>query len=280
MTLPLTSFDLTEAHFNKVKDLLYRICGISLKAGKEGLVKARLSKRLRALGMDSFDSYLEYVEKDRTQEELPILVDAMTTNKTSFFRESQHFDFLSQKLLPQWQHKRKMRFWSAACSSGEEPFTLAMVLREKLADIDARDVRILATDISPTVLNAARQGSYTKERVDEVPAPLRHKYFTGVGPRPQQLYEVDAAVQKLVHFAQLNLMDPWPMQGPFDAIFCRNVMIYFDKETQGALIRRFHDLLIPGGHLFIGHSESLTGIEHPFRYVQPALYVRQTGATA
>ena len=273
-TLPITSFELRDEQFARIKQLLYKDCGIDLKAGKEGLVKSRLSKRLRILGIDSFEAYLEYVEKDEAQQELYTLVDAMTTNKTSFFREKQHFDFLARQLLPQWKSRNKMRIWSAACSSGEEPFTLGMVLGENLPDIASMDVRILATDISDRVLKVARAGVYDQERVDEVPAQLRQKYFTCVERRPPRRYEVDASLKSLVRFARLNLMSSWPIQGPFDAIFCRNVMIYFDKKTQAGLIRRFYDLLRPGGHLFVGHAESLTGISHSFRYVQPALYVR------
>jgi chemotaxis protein methyltransferase CheR len=273
-TISVSSFELKDAQFFKVKQLLYKVCGIDLKAGKEGLVKSRLSKRLRSLGIDSFEAYLDYVEKDEGQQELYTLVDAMTTNKTNFFREDRHFDFLAQQLLPQWKDRKQMRLWSAACSSGEEPFTLGMVLRENLPDIASMDVRILATDISNRVLAVARAGVYDQERIDEVPAQLRQKYFTCVETGSQKRYEIDSSLKSLVRFARLNLMDRWPIRGPFDVIFCRNVMIYFDKKTQAKLIGRFYDLLRPGGHLFVGHAESLTGISHSFRYVQPALYVR------
>lgn len=274
MTLRLTPFELTEEDFSQIKRLLYEVCGIDLREGKEGLVKARLGKRLRALGMDTFDAYLDYVQKDETQEELSLLVDFMTTNKTSFFREAQHFEYLRQHLLPQWQERRRLRFWSAACSSGEEPFTLAMVLREGMPDFEQRDVRILATDISTRVLAIGRAGVYDQEQLEAVPAPLRQKYFTCVEIGPPRRYQIADSLKQRVHFARLNLMDPWPMQGPFDAIFCRNAMIYFDKQTKAELIERFYQLLTPGGYLFIGHSESLTGFAHSFHYVQPALYRR------
>jgi chemotaxis protein methyltransferase CheR len=274
MTLATDSAILSEADFAHLKQLLYRICGIDLKPGKEGLVKARLGKRLQALGLNDFSAYLEYVEQEAEQQELSLLVDAMTTNKTSFFREAAHFDFLSQKILPQWRRQERLMLWSAACSSGEEPFTLAMVLNEALTAKEMQKVRILATDISSRVLHAARQGVYDQPRIAEVPPMLRQKYFTCIESRSPRRYRINPGIAERVCFARLNLLDSWPMQGPFDAIFCRNAMIYFDKQTQAALIRRFYELLTPGGYLFIGHSESLTGITHDFRYVQPALYVR------
>jgi chemotaxis protein methyltransferase CheR len=273
-TLAFTSYELSDEQFAKIKQLLYRVCGIDLKAGKEGLVRSRLSKRLRTLGIGSFEAYLEYVEGDEAQQELYALVDAMTTNKTSFFREKQHFDFLAQELLPQWESRSTLRLWSAACSSGEEPLTLAMVLREAMGDMGSRDVRVLATDISDNMLKVARAGVYDDERLADVPPELRRKYFTCVEASSSRRYEAKASLKDLLHYARLNLMDAWPVRGPFDVIFCRNVMIYFDKKTQADLIGRFCDLLRPGGHLFVGHAESLTGISHSLRYVQPALYMR------
>ena len=173
-----------------------------------------------------------------------------------------------------WGGSDKMRFWSAACSSGEEPFTLGMVLGEAMPDIASRDVRVLATDISGRMLTVARAGAYDSERLADVPAKLRQKYFTRIATSSPRRYEANRFLMDLVRFARLNLMDPWPVRGPFDAIFCRNVMIYFDKRTQAGLIGRLCDLLRPGGYLFVGHAESLTGISHSLRYVQPALYRR------
>ncbi len=275
-TLQLGTYELTEAHFERVRDLLYRLCGIVLRPGKEGLVKARLSKRLRALGLPGFADYLALVEGDSGGEELSFLVDSMTTNKTSFFREGAHFVFVTECLLPCWERQGRVRLWSAACSSGEEPYTLAMVLREHARIPPRLDVRILATDISTRVLEQARRGQYSADKLQDVPAALRVRHFRPVDASEDggPMMELDPEVRRMVGFARLNLMDAWPMKGPFDAIFCRNVMIYFDKQAQGKLINRFHDLLAPGGHLFIGHSESLTGIVHRFRYVQPAVYLR------
>jgi chemotaxis protein methyltransferase CheR len=267
--------ELSEAQFHTISQLLHRLCGITLKAGKEGLVKARLAKRLRALHLSSFEAYLAYLERDPEGQELAIMVDALTTNKTSFFREPQHFDYLRQQILPQLLARGdSMRFWSAGCSSGEEPLSLAMLLWEEIPDLDRRDVRILATDISTTVLTKARQAIYPQDVLRDVPAQLVQTYFTKVQCTPPCTYQVNEKVKALIRLAQLNLMGPWPMRGPFDVIFCRNVMIYFDKPTQQRLVQRFGDLLAPGGHLFVGHAESLAGASHRLHYVQPAIYVK------
>ena len=275
MSIGLRSVEFSAAQFDQIRQILYRTCGIDLKAGKENLVEARLTKRLRHLGLDDFDAYIRRVEEDGTGGELAFMVDALTTNKTSFFREDQHFDFLRQQVLPELgRRSRKVRIWCAGCSSGEEPFTLAILLREAWPDVDRMDVRILATDISDTVLGEARQSVYSQEKLEEVPPPLRHKYFARAASGGPDSFQVVPEVRKLVHFAALNLIGPWPMSGPFDVIFCRNVMIYFDRQTQGTLVNHFFDLLAPGGHFFISHSESLTGIPSEFNYVQPAVYVR------
>jgi chemotaxis protein methyltransferase CheR len=271
----LLSPELDKSQFKQISDLVYRLSGITLPSGKEGLVKSRLAKRLRELGLDSFKAYMEYVERDGSGRELAIMVDSLTTNKTSFFREPQHFDFLRQRVVPNLRNRADgIRFWSAGCSSGEEPFSIAILLREEMPDVDRRDVRILGTDISARVLAKAREAIYDEETLQNLPPLLVRKYFTCVRTTPQRGYLVNESVRSLVRLARLNLMGPWPMKGPFDVIFCRNVMIYFDKPTRETLVQRFWKLLAPGGHLFIGHSESLTGLSHPFRYVQPAVYVK------
>jgi chemotaxis protein methyltransferase CheR len=206
------------------------------------------------------------------------MVDALTTNKTNFFREAQHFDYLRQRLIPQVRAvPRPLRFWSAGCSSGEEPYTLAIVLREELPDVDHRDIRILATDISTRILAVARQAVYEQETLRDLPNTVLQRYFTLVRQEPAPAYQVKESVRSMVRLARLNLMEQWPMTGPFEVIFCRNVMIYFDKKTQERLVQRFWDLLAPGGHLFIGHSEGLTAGRHAFRYVQPAVYIKTAG---
>lgn len=269
------SLDLTNKQFEKISEIVYKLCGINLHLGKEVLVKARLAKRLRWLGLNSFEGYMDYLEHDESGQELAIMIDSLTTNKTSFFRESQHFDYLRRHILPELKSRgNKIRIWSAGCSSGEEPYTLAIVIRETFPDIAKMDVRILATDISTKVLGTAKEAVYGQDVLRDVPPELVGKYFTCTRTKSPRTYKVNNDVKSMIRLAKLNLMEPWPMKGPFDAIFCRNVMIYFDKPTQQELVRRYFELLEPGGHLFVGHSESLTASSHQFKYVQPAVYIK------
>lgn len=261
---------LSGAHFTRIATLLHEHAGIRLREGKEGLVRARLAKRLRALGLTDFDAYLAHVESERSRAEFTEMVDALTTNKTSFFREHAHFAVLRDDVLP--ASPGPVRLWSAGCSSGEEAYTLAMVLHEALGTAAAAQARILATDISHRVLAVAKAGRYPAETLADVPPSLRQQYWRAIDGDAR--YEAGPALRQVVQFGRLNLMAPWPMRGPFDAIFCRNVMIYFDKDTQQRLVERYRQLLRPGGYLFVGHSESLTGLAHQFRYVQPAVYAR------
>lgn len=265
--------ELTATQFGRITRLLHDHAGIRMREGKEGLVRARLTKRLRKLNLPDFDAYLSFVEQQSSKQEFAEMIDALTTNKTSFLREASHFDFLRDSVFPTLSGP--VRIWSAGCSSGEEPYTLAMLANEGFSDIGKRDVRILATDISHRVLATAKAAVYPAEHMSDVPAPWLNKYWVkkaDAGGRPA--YEANQSLRRLVHFAKLNLMEQWPMKGPFDAILCRNVMIYFDKSTQQQLVERYWALLRPGGHLFVGHSESLTGLNHKFRYVMPAVYVK------
>lgn len=267
------SVELTAAEFENIRQLLYRLCGINLNTGKEGLVKSRLMKRLRTLSLESFGDYLAFVENDHSGLELTTMIDLLTTNKTSFFREAEHFEFLKNRVLPGlWEKTQPLRMWSAGCSSGEEPYTLAIVLREAVSDIDRRDIKLLATDISTQILAKAKEGKYDRECLNEVDPKLIHKYFSLVRTQEAKLFQVKDSLRSLIRFARLNLMQNWPMRGPFDVIFCRNVMIYFDKNTQRDLVRRYWEILKPGGYLMVGHSESLTNTSTEFQYVQPAVY--------
>ena len=264
--------ELSSGQFKKVSERVYRLSGINLLKGKEALVRARLMKRLRALGMGSINDYLQHVESAQGADELTRMIDAMTTNKTSFFREAEHFNFLRDKILPEIKGPR-MRFWSAACSSGEEPYSLSITLREHINAIDSKDCLILATDISRKVLEKAGRAVYSQETLSSLSPPaLIRKYFNKITNGPNPTFQVKKQVQRLVRFGWLNLMQAWPMAGPFDVIFCRNVMIYFDRATQQTLVNRFWDLLRPGGYLFVGHSEGLSGVSHKFQYVRPATY--------
>ena len=267
----LATIQLSENHFKKISDLVYRSSGITLKTGKESLVRARLMKRLRARGMPSVKDYLGYIDSEQGRQELALFIDVMTTNKTSFFREAEHFNYLRDQVLPELNGNR-LRFWSAACSSGEEPFTLAIWLREHMPDIDSKDILILATDISIRMLEKAHQAVYPATTVQDLPSPQFKKYFINLKGQQGGGYRVVDEVRSMVRLAWLNLLEAWPMKGPFNVIFCRNVMIYFDRPTQQKLINRFWELLEPGGYLFVGHSEGLSALKHKFRYMRPATY--------
>jgi len=270
-TEPLqTAPDLTAEDFRRVRQIAYERAGLAIPAGKEGLVRSRVSKRLRERRIASFSAYLDAVEAESNGDEMVKLIDLLTTNKTDFFREPAHFDFLLSKVLPAVVAARKpLRIWSAGCSTGEEPYTLSMLLKESLPE--RYDFRILGTDICTRVVAAARKGEYTDQQLGDVSRERRARWFT---PTSSGHAAAMPELRAPISFAHLNLMATWPMSGPFDVILCRNVMIYFDKPTVTRLVDRFHDLLAPGGHLFIGHSESLTSIEHRYRYVQPAVYAK------
>ncbi len=265
--------------FITISHLVYEHCGINLHDGKKELVRARLAKRLRLGNFKTFPEYLEHVFNDKTGKEFSILIDSLSTNLTCFFRETQHFEFLRNRFLPSVlarnaNRKCRLRAWSAGCSSGEEPYSIAMVLLEAIERHGRWDAKVLATDISTRMLETARTGRYDEGRIKPVPAPLKHKYLVPSRSHGKRLYEVAAPLKETVIFKYLNLMKSWPIQGPLDFIFCRNVMIYFDKAVQSQLVNRFWKLLDSGGILFTGHSESLTGIQHSFKYVQPTIYMK------
>jgi chemotaxis protein methyltransferase CheR len=264
--------EITAAEFARISQLLYNVCGIRLQPGKEPLVKARLWKRIDSLGLAGFEEYVELVESPTGAEELSVMVDALTTNKTSFFREAQHFDFLRRCLRAEFGSERGLRIWCAGCSTGQEAYTLAITLLEEWPDAIGRDARILATDISARVLDRAREGQYSEEDLAEVNAGMRRRYFNEIRAGDEYNYRVAATPRELVRFARLNLLGPWPMTGPFHFIYCRNVMIYFDKDTQRQLANRFATMLRPDGYLVVGHSESLVGRIDAFTYVMPAVY--------
>ncbi len=274
ITVDVDQDDRLEECFERISSLMYEISGVRLPSSKIGMVRSRLRRRLPALGLPGFPEYANLVESGCAQEEISTMVNLLTTNKTSFFREEPHFDFISDELLPQIrQSERPLTIWCAGCSSGQEPYSLAMLLREGLPHFGPDTVRILATDLSSRVLEVAKTGIYEADLVEAVRADMRKRAFrpvtNGTGERAFQVVD---PVRSVVKFARLNLMTTWPMRGPFDLILCRNVMIYFDKPTRERLVQRFSDLLAPGGHLFVGHSEGLNNLQHDLRYVQPAVY--------
>jgi len=270
----LETDDRLEEVFGRISAIMNEISGVQLPEAKIRLVRSRLRKRLRALDLPDFVAYAELIEGPAGREELSTMVDVLTTNKTSFFREAAHFDFLWEHVFPEIQERGDgFRAWSAGCSSGEEPYSLAILLREGLPGLMPPDVRILATDLSSIVLDRARRAVYPARVVESVPPELRGRYFRPARTADgEPAFEVEPVTRSFVTLARLNLMAPWPMRGPFDLILCRNVMIYFDRETRERLVQRFSALLRPGGFLFVGHSEGLANLDHDLHYVQPAVY--------
>ena len=270
---------LSADRYEAVAEYLHGLCGIRLRDGKEALVVSRLGHRVRATAMPSLGAYIDAVLDGAIPDEIPHFIDVLTTNKTNFFREPAHFDYMVEEVLPRLAASpAEIRIWSAACSSGEEPYTLGMVVRDHLPPEALRRTRILATDISHRILATARTARYAGNQLQGIPPETLRKHLEKV-PGSPDAYTVRKEVRDLVRFARLNLMESWPMKGPFDVIFCRNVMIYFDRETQERLVQRFATLLPPGGILCVGHAESLSGIAHGLEPIQPAVYRKPGGAS-
>ena len=269
--------EFTEADFIKFSRLVYDQSGINLHDGKKELVKARLGKRIRKGNFHSFKEYYDYVINDRSGEELIQLLDSISTNFTHFFRENQHFEYQKNEVVPLLKNRtgkypKKFRIWSAGCSTGEEPYTIAITLWETLDRGSGWDPEILATDISTRVLQTAQSGIYLGKKIQSLPPDRIKKYFLRGENQWRDFVKVKPFLKSTITFQRLNLMENFSFPEPFNCIFCRNVMIYFDKETRTRLVNRFYEHLQKGGVLFIGHSESLTGIEHPFHYEKPAVY--------
>ncbi|RDI97832.1 protein-glutamate O-methyltransferase CheR [Dyella solisilvae] len=267
---------LGNAEFEFLRTFVYEHCGISLGEHKRQLVQGRLLRRLRALQLRDFAAYCDVLRRD-PHGELGELASAISTNVTAFFRESHHFDLLTNELLPRWISEKKsggrLRLWSAGCATGEEPYTLAMVLAEALEKHGGNvDAKILATDLSPQALETARKGIYPIERLEGVSAERRRRWFLRGEGEYEQFACVHPRLRELVSILPLNLLHEWPMQGPFDAIFCRNVVIYFDKPTKQRLFQRYAGLLPEGGYLFLGHSESMYGLNDSFDLIGRTVY--------
>lgn len=276
----MISVDLKDIEYERISRLVYEHCGINLHEGKKELVKARLGKRLREGNFKSFGEYYRYVTTDDGTAELISMIDSLSTNLTCFFREESHFHKLHNiiklmvKTSNQEKLSEKLRIWSAGCSTGEEAYSLAMTVCESLNGLSG-DVKIMATDISTRVLQTARKGIFGKERLNNVPPPILKKYFQrGFGTYEGQ-FLIKKNIADMVQFSIFNLMNTPPPDYRFDIIFCRNVMIYFDKATQEALVKRFHKCLNRAGYLFVGHSESLTGLSHELKYIEPSVYRKQ-----
>ncbi len=273
-----TVFKITEKDFKRFSDLVYSSIGINLGPAKKELLRTRLGKRLRLLGIPNFSEYYRYVTEEN-RDELTNLFDAISTNLTSFFREQKHFDYLSSHVLPEIVDEKKrrgdwtLRVWSCASSTGEEPYSLAITLSEFLGAGSKWSAKILATDVNTEVLEKAVNGSYKEQRVEGMPKLLLKRYFLRGFGKSEGMVKMRREIRNMVTFRRLNLTVPrYPFRKEFDFIFCRNVMIYFDKYTQKQIIDKLYIHLRKGGYLFLGHAESLTGIDTDFTYIQPTIY--------
>lgn len=266
---------LSDRNFKELCEIIYSKSGIALKPGKETLVISRVSKRLRSLKIKGFREYLEYLKSDETDEEIVHLLDVISTNVTSFFREPGPLNFFEDVVKKSFEAgNRRFRVWSAACSSGEEPYTMAMIMSEICGD--KTDWKILATDISTNILEKAEKGIFSDEQIKSVPPPMRLKYFQSYRVGSNPMFTISPELREKVVFKRLNLSEPpFPMKGPMQMVFCRNVMIYFDDKVRVALLREIARLLGPGGYLSVGASESLTNLPVPFKYICPSVYQRQ-----
>ncbi len=253
-------FLFTEDDFKKIAQILHSHAGIALAEGKAALVYSRLAKRLRSLGLRSFREYCALVEDKQGVDERQAMMAALTTNVTRYFREPHHFDHLRDVVMPKLVDRARrggrIRLWSAACSNGQEPYSMAITVLQALPEAANLDVKILATDIDPNMVAEGRAGIYREDAVTPVPLDLRRKWFKKAA---SGAWEVADELRTLVSFKELNLIGDWPMKGKFDVIFCRNVVIYFDEPTQERIWSRFAPLLEPGGTLYIGHSERVSG---------------------
>ncbi|MFN2329045.1 MAG: protein-glutamate O-methyltransferase CheR [Chromatocurvus sp.] len=276
-TIPATrdsEFQLTDSDFSFIKQFIAGQAGIELSEAKRNLVYSRLVRRLRVLKLPSFSAYCRYLDTG-DEEELEHCVNALTTNLTSFFREAHHFDFLKRELLPALMREKRnkeLRVWSAGCSTGEEPYSIAMVLAENIPE--DWTLRVLATDLDSSVVATGEAGQYTLERITGISDARRKRWFLrGKGSNEGQV-KVRQELRDMITFKRLNLQNSWPLKNQFDFIFCRNVVIYFNKDTQRVLFDRFAEQLTPGGHLFIGHSETLYKVSDRFKLLGSTVYQR------
>ena len=272
----LREFSFGDEDFEALRRLVKQLTGINLTDQKRELVYGRLSRRLRALNLTSFRDYRKVLQDDA--DELVNFCNAITTNLTSFFRENHHFEYLRDHVLKKREQEpaapRRVRIWSAGCSTGEEPYSIAMTVHETISDVRRWDIRILATDLDSEVLNRAQRGIYAQDRVQGFDPQRLERFFTPTDETRLRSYSVNTEVASLITFKQLNLMHKLPMKGPLDVIFCRNVVIYFDKETQRELFGRMAGLQRPGDLLFLGHSESLFKVSDDYALIGKTVYRR------
>ncbi len=267
--------NMKDVTFDRIRDIVYEKSGITLGDNKQALVRSRIAKRMRSLRIPDYDDYVDYVLRDTSGDEIQHMLDAISTNVTSFYREPTHFDFM-RNIIKEWLNRghRSLRFWSAASSTGEEPYTMAIETLETIGNRKI-DVKILATDISSKVLQISMVGDYIEDRVRPVPDDLRAKYFIQRRENGETIYSVNKRLRNLVIFRQFNLSSPpFPIRNPIDIIFCRNVMIYFDRSVRMGMVKEFQRALRPGGYLIVGHAESITGLSNGFKCIKPSIYLR------
>ncbi len=269
-------FPMSEDNFAIISKLAHDYTGIVLGAHKRDMVYGRLARRIRSLGLSNFDQYCELIS-DPGSGEINFFINAITTNLTSFFREPHHFEFLKHTVFPELQRKqsqnKRLRIWSAGCSTGEEPYSLSIVVNEEMNKA-GWDCKILATDLDSNVLAHGQQGIYDIARINTVSEASKNRWFLKEANNPG-LVKVKPALQQCLSFKRLNLLENWPMKGPFDVIFCRNVVIYFNKDTQRQLFDRYANILADGGYLFIGHSESLHKVSDRFVSLGKTIYQKK-----
>lgn len=270
----LFALELRDREFGFFREVIYRECGIKLTEMKKALMQARLMKRLRELNMRDYSEYRDYVIENYSSE-IVNLINCITTNKTDFFRESNHFDFMHNVVLPEFEKlgKKSLRIWSAGCSTGEEPYTIAITLFEYFRDRRMPDIKILATDIDTQVIEKGRNGVYKADIIDVIEPEIAKRYFLKGKGDNEGFFRIKEFVRDIVYFRRLNLLDEtFPMKRMFDIILCRNVIIYFDRESQKKLFANFYRHLHDDGYLFVGHSETLTGITDKFNFVKNTIY--------
>jgi len=269
------SFSLDNADFQFICEFVYESAGIVLNESKREMVYRRLTRITRERKLPSFSAYCQLLKAD-PEKEKSYFINAITTNLTSFFREQHHFDYMTQNELPRLLAQKKnnrIRVWSSASSTGEEPYSIAITLMESFKNkINQWDIKVLATDIDSNVLATGKAGVYQLDRIEDIPRKFKEKYFHQGTGKNEKKVKVDEQLQSLITFKQLNLLHDWPMKGPFDLIFCRNVIIYFDKETQQGLFERYYQMLAPGGLLILGHSENLGGYQQYFENVGRTIF--------
>lgn len=266
-------FKFSEEDFIFIVKLIKEKTGINIQPHKKNMVYSRIARRIRKMNFKSFQEYRNLLQSDNSEDEIVDFINALTTNLTKFFRENHHFEHLKKVSLPKamehnYQTKR-LRIWSAGCSTGMEAYSIAMTIKETIKNINNWDIKILATDIDTNVLDTGRKGIYRKSDVETVPSEYKSKYLKNISSDQVEMHD---SLKALIYFKPLNLIENWPLKGPFDIIFCRNVIIYFTKDTQKMLFSKFENVLSDSGFLYVGHSESLHNVSDRFKLIERTTY--------